>query len=319
MGLFERISLNARANLNDALSKAENPEKILDQSIIDMQEGVVQLRQAVARAIAAQKRTQQQYNQAQTEANNWQNRAQLALQKGDENLAREALVRKKVNSDTASTLKTTLDQQKAQVENLKRNLIALENKISEAKQQQDRLKARVQAAKAQEQLQSSVGRLNTSSAMGAFERMEEKVLELEARSQVVTQQTPSSVETRLLKLEGELKAMKAQLLIQQTAIVNSLTLNSTALEDVRDMLQEVRSQSRTEVATKDFLSQPTQELVSHNLEEQFAILDGNDVDDEWEALKAQITVLLQPKYNYRQLTQILPLNLIQQLITNWKT
>jgi phage shock protein A len=112
-----------------------------------------------------------------------------------------------------------------------------------------------------EQLQNTVGRLGTSSAMGAFERMEEKVLELEARSQVVTQQTPSSVETRLLKLEGELKAMKAQLLIQQAAIVNSLTLNSTALEEVRDMLQEVRSQSRTELATKDFLSQPTQELV----------------------------------------------------------
>ena len=55
------------------------------------------------------------------------------------------------------------------------------------------------------------------------------------------------------------------------------------------MLQEVRSQSRTELATKDFLSQPTQELVSHNLEEQFAMLDGNDVDDEWEALKAQMT------------------------------
>ncbi|MBD1931066.1 PspA/IM30 family protein [Trichocoleus sp. FACHB-69] len=289
MGLFERISLNARANLNEALRKAEDPEKILEQSIIDMQEELVQLRQAVARAIATQKRTQKQYNQAQTEANNWQQRAHLAIQKGDENLAREALVRKKTHAETAATLKTTLDQQKAQVENLKRNLIALENKISEAKQQQDRLKARAQAAKANEQLQNTVGRLGTSSAMGAFERMEEKVLELEARSQVVTQQTPSSVETRLLKLEGELKAMKAQLLIQQTAIVNSLTLNSTALEEVRDMLQEVRSQSRMELATKDFLSQPTQELVSHNLEEQFAMLDGNDVDDEWEALKAQIT------------------------------
>ena len=72
--------------------------------------------------------------------------------------------------------------------------------------------------------------------------------------------------------------------------MNSLTLNSTALEEVRDMLQEVRSQSKTELATKDFLSQPTQELVSHNLEEQFAMLEsGNDVDDELAALKAQMT------------------------------
>jgi len=214
MGLFDRISRVVRANLNDVVSKAEDPEKILEQSIIDMQEDLVQLRQAVARSIAGQKRTHQQFNQAQTEANNWQQRAQLAIQKGDENLAREALVRKKTHAETAGTLKTSLDQQTTQVDALKRNLIALESKISEAKTKKDMLKARAQAAKANEQLQNTVGRLGTSSAMGAFERMEEKVLELEAGSQVVTQQTPSSVETRLLKLEGELKAMKAQLLIQ---------------------------------------------------------------------------------------------------------
>jgi len=217
MGLFDRISRVVRANLNDVVSKAEDPEKILEQSIIDMQEDLVQLRQAVARSIAAQKRTQQQYNQAQTEANNWQNRAQLAVQKGDENLAREALVRKKTHAETAATLKTTLDQQKAQVENLKRNLIALESKISEAKQQQDRLKARVQAAKAQEQLQNTVGRLGTSSAMGAFERMEEKVMELEARSTAAQELTGNALEEQFAMLESgndvddELAALKAQM------------------------------------------------------------------------------------------------------------
>ncbi|HEY9805961.1 MAG TPA: PspA/IM30 family protein, partial [Candidatus Obscuribacterales bacterium] len=84
MGLFDRISRVVRSNVNDMVSKAEDPEKILEQSILDMQEDLVQLRQAVASAIASQKRTQQQYNQAQTESNNWQQRAQLALQKGDE-------------------------------------------------------------------------------------------------------------------------------------------------------------------------------------------------------------------------------------------
>lgn len=218
MGLFDRISRVVRANLNDVVSKAEDPEKILEQSIMDMGEDLVQLRQAVARAIATQKRTQQQYNQAQTEANNWQQRAQLALQKGDENLAREALVRKKSHADTAATLKTSLDGQTGQVDTLKRNLIALESKISEAKTKKDMLKARVQAAKAQEQLQSTIGSLNTNSAMGAFERMEEKVLMMEARSQAAQEIAGSSLEEQFLALEGgsdvddELAAMKAQML-----------------------------------------------------------------------------------------------------------
>ncbi|NEP54459.1 MAG: PspA/IM30 family protein, partial [Moorea sp. SIO3C2] len=183
MGLFDRLSRVVRANLNDMVSKAEDPEKILDQAIVDMQEDLVQLRQAVARSIAEQKRTEQQYNKNQTEANNWQKRAQLALTKGDENLAREALVRKKTNSDTAATLKTQWDQQTNQVNTLKRNLVALEGKISEAKTKKNMLKARAQAAKANEKLQQTMGSINTSGSLAAFERMEQKVLEMEARSE----------------------------------------------------------------------------------------------------------------------------------------
>ncbi len=218
MGLFDRVSRVVRANLNAAVSSAEDPEKILEQALIDMQEDLVQLRQAVASAIASQKRMQQQYNQAQSEANNWQQRAQLALQKGDENLAREALNRRKVQTETATALKTQLDQQSATVDTLKRNLIALEGKISEAKTKKDMLKARASAAKANEQLQNTVGRMGTSTAMGAFERMEEKVLQMEARSQAAAELSGSTLEEQFRQLESgtnvdaELEAMKAQLL-----------------------------------------------------------------------------------------------------------
>ena len=111
MGLFDRIRRVVGANLNDLVSKAEDPEKMLEQAILEMQEDLVQLRQGVAQAIAAQKRTEQQYNQAQNELNKWQRNAQLALQKGDENLARQALERKKTFGETATTLKVNLDQQ----------------------------------------------------------------------------------------------------------------------------------------------------------------------------------------------------------------
>ena len=252
MGLFDRLSRVVRANLNDMVSKAEDPEKILEQAIIEMQEDLVQLRQAVARAIAAQKRTEQQYNKNQAEANNWQKRAQLALTKGDENLAREALMRKKTNADTAAALKQQLDQQTTQVDTLKRNLIALESKISEAKTKKDMLKARAKAAKANEQLQSTIGSLGTGSAMAAFDRMEEKVMELEASSQAAGELGGVGLEQQFAQLEAgsgvddELEAMKAQIAgasPSQEALPPSQKQSSSPSDSVVDAeLEELRSQ-----------------------------------------------------------------------------
>ena len=196
MGLFDRIKRVVSANLNDLVNKAEDPEKILEQAILEMQEDLVKLRQGVAQAIAAQKRTEKQYNDNQNEVNKWQRNAQLALQKGDENLARQALERKKTHNDTALALKTSLDQQTAQVETLKRNLVQLESKISEAKTKKEMLKARITSAKAQEQLEGMVRGMNSSSAMAAFERMEEKVLMQEARAQAGAELAGADLETQ---------------------------------------------------------------------------------------------------------------------------
>ena len=217
MGLFDRVRRVVSANLNDMVSKAEDPEKILEQAILEMQEDLVRLRQGVAQAIAAQKRTEKQYNDANNELNKWQRNAMLALQKGDENLARQALERKKSFTESAGTLKTSLDQQTSQVESLKRNLIQLESKISEAKTKKEMLKARVTAAKAQEQLEGMVRGMNSSSAMAAFERMEEKVMMQEARAQSAAELAGSDLESQFAQLEAgsgvddELAALKAQM------------------------------------------------------------------------------------------------------------
>lgn len=248
MGLFDRIGRVVKANLNDVVSKAEDPEKILEQSILDMQEDLVQLRQAVAKAIATNKRTEQQYNQAQSQANQWQQRAQLALQKGDENLAREALVRKKSHAETAATVKVQVDAQRGQVDTLKKNLIQLESKISEAKTKKNMLKARLQAAKANEELQKTMGSFNPSSATGAFDRMEEKVLEIEARSQAAGELAGADLESQFAQLEAgsdvddELMAMKAQLTggsVSQPALEASKTPTN---EPIDAELEELRSQ-----------------------------------------------------------------------------
>ncbi|MBD2494118.1 PspA/IM30 family protein [Nostoc sp. FACHB-280] len=217
MGLFDRIKRVVSANINDLVNKAEDPEKMLEQAVLEMQEDLVQLKQGVAQAIAAQKRTEKQYNDNLNEVNKWQRNAQLALQKGDENLARQALERKKTFNDTATALKASLDQQVAQVETLKRNLIQLESKISEAKTKKEMLKARITTAKAQEQLEGMVRGMNSSSAMAAFERMEEKVLMQEARAQSAAELAGADLESQFARLEAgsdvddELAALKASL------------------------------------------------------------------------------------------------------------
>ena len=218
MGLFDRLWRVIRANINSLVGAAEDPEKILEQAVMDMQEDLVQIRQAVAGAIAAQKRTERQCSQAESTAAEWYQRAQLALQKGEENLAREALTRKKSYQETATAMKASLGQQNAVVTQLKENMRALESKISEAKSKKDMYIARARSAKASERLQEMMGNLNTGSALSAFERMEEKVMQLESRSEAIAELGTNDLEKKFLSLEGaedvdsELEAMKAQML-----------------------------------------------------------------------------------------------------------
>jgi phage shock protein A len=216
MGFFDRLSRLLRANLNDLVSKAEDPAKILDQSVADMQADLVKLRQAVASAIASQKRLQNQADQADSQARTWYERAELALRKGEDDLAREALSRRKTYTDTATALNAQITSQSGQVETLKKSLLALEGKIAEAKTKKDMLKARAQAAQAQEQLQSAVGNLSTNSSMAAFEQMEEKVLNMEARSQAAAELAGADLESQFAALSGsdvddELAALKNRL------------------------------------------------------------------------------------------------------------
>jgi phage shock protein A len=218
MGLFDRIIRVIRANINSLVNKAEDPEKILEQTMNEMQEDLIQLRQAVAQAIATQKRTERQYSQAQSTADEWYRRAQLALQKEDDNLAREALTRRKSYQETATAMKNQIDQQTRVVEELKQNMRALEGKIVEAKTKKDLYIARARSAQASERLNEMLGDAGTgNNAMAAFERMEEKVMELEARSEAVAALGGDDLEKKFASLESggqvedELTALKSQI------------------------------------------------------------------------------------------------------------
>jgi phage shock protein A len=251
MGLLDRIGRVIRANLGSLVSQAEDPEKILEQTVIDMQDDLIKLRQAVAQAIATQKRTERQYSQNESSAQEWYLRAQLALQKGDENLAREALSRRKSYQETATALKTQLDQQSGIVSQMKENMRVLENKLAEAKTKKDMYIARARSAKASQQINEMMGRMGNNNAYAAFERMEEKVLQLEAQSQAIAELTENTLEKKFAQLESgndidaELAAMKNRLAsgsspasLPSGSASSNATTNATTDSD----LERLRSQ-----------------------------------------------------------------------------
>ncbi|KKZ14469.1 MAG: membrane protein [Candidatus Synechococcus spongiarum 15L] len=202
MSFFSRLWRLIRANANDLVSRAEDPGKILDQSMMDMQAELVKLRQAVAMAVASQKRIERQASQARVQSDHWYGRAQLALKGGDEDLARQALSRRKTYEDTAQALGRQLESQAGQLKALKSSLLKLEGQIAQAKTRKDTLKARAQAAQAQKQLEGAVSGMSTDSAMAAFDRMEEKVESLEAETAATAELAGENLEARFETMEG---------------------------------------------------------------------------------------------------------------------
>ena len=216
MGLLDRFSHLVRSNVNSLVNGAEDPEKALQQAVADMQSDLISMRQAVAQAIATQKRTERQSEQAARTAQEWYSRAQMALQKGDDNTAREALTRRQTYTQTAQTLSAQIVQQKEIVAQLKHNMVALESKIADARTKKDMYIARARAAQSSLQLNDMLA--GTSSSTSAFDKMESRVLDLEAQAEVSRELGRDPTEERFAQLEGEgnveaqLAKMKAKII-----------------------------------------------------------------------------------------------------------
>ncbi|AFZ49421.1 PspA/IM30 family protein [Dactylococcopsis salina] len=216
MGFLQRLWRIIKANINSVLQKTEDPEKILEQAVSDMQEDLVKLRQAVAQAIASQKRTERQANQAKNTAEEWKKRAQLALEKGNEELAREALTRRQNYQQTADSLGEQLEQQNQVIDKLKADMRKLESKISEAKNKKDMYIARARSAEATQRVSEFMQGVNTGSSLSAFEQMEEKVTEMEASAEATAEMRQDDIEQQFASLEqggsvdAELNQMKQQ-------------------------------------------------------------------------------------------------------------
>ncbi|WP_414548131.1 PspA/IM30 family protein [Anabaena sp. CCY 0017] len=218
MEFIKRILRIIRANINSLIGNAEDPEKILQQAVIEMQENLIRLRQGVAQAIATQKRTERQAVAAQSTSEEWYRRAQLALQQGNEVLAREALTKRKAYQETATALFSQIEQQNDVVARLKKDTRSLELKIGEAKTKKDMYIARARSAEATVRLQDMLDTSSATSSLGAFERMEDKVLQIEAQSEAIAVLGTDDLQKKFDSLESagdidtELAAMRVQVL-----------------------------------------------------------------------------------------------------------
>ncbi|MFK8183216.1 MAG: PspA/IM30 family protein [Phormidesmis sp.] len=223
MGLLDRFSRLVRANVNYLVSGAEDPEKALQQAVSEMQGDLVAMRQAVAQAIATQKRIERQSEQATRNAQEWYNRAQLALQKGDEEKARIALNHRQSYVQTAHTLHQQIEHHADIVKKLKANMVSLEVKLADARTKKDMFIARARAAQSSAQLNARLKNSHGRSPDTVFEQMEARVLDLEAQAEIANAAGTDSVEHRFQQIENQ-HAVETQLAKMQ-AQLNSRKLN----------------------------------------------------------------------------------------------
>jgi len=193
----------------------EDPEKILNQALEDMQSDLVKVRQSYAEVTATQRRLLKQKEQADAIAEDWYGRAQLALQKGNDALAKEALTRRQAQVDESSELQSQIDAQNASIDKLYEGMQALESKIMESKAKKEQMIARARTAESTKKVNDMLSGVTGTTSMDAFSRMEDKVEALEAAADVSAEMgslnsgkalpgsSASSLEDQFKMLEGE--------------------------------------------------------------------------------------------------------------------
>jgi phage shock protein A len=182
MNFLARIAALLKANINDLISRAEDPEKVLTQAIDDMKKQLLEAKSRVAVAIADEKRLHQQHQAALTAASEWEKKAMAAVRADRDDLAIQALAKKKEHEALALQLEGQLNEQHAAVEELKKALAALAAKIDEAVRKRAILLAKVKRAEAQKAIAETLSVTGDKSAFESFDRMQEKVDRLEAEA-----------------------------------------------------------------------------------------------------------------------------------------
>jgi phage shock protein A len=258
MNLFDRFTRVAKSNLNNILKNLEDPEKIMNQAVEDMQADLVKVRQSYAEITAMQRRMMKQKEQADALAQDWYNRAQLALKAGNEGLAREALSRRQQQVETAEGLQQQIDTQASAVDKLYEGMQTLEAKIMESRAKKEQMVARARTAQSTQKVNDMLGGITGKTSMDAFTRMEEKVEALEAAAEVSAEM--GSMGGKALPGSAESSIEKQFAMLEASSSVDD------ELKRMKGMLEGSKDDSSTKSSSSSSSSAPSNPAVDDELE-----------------------------------------------------
>ena len=193
MSIFNRISDILKANINDLLDRAEDPEKMVKQIIADMEEQVRDATEALGQAMASEKQAYAQLEKAKQNSREWEDKAKLAINAGNEELARKALTSKVEVDKNIQAFQASYDQIAAQTSELHSRVEVLRQKLEEARQRQNMLIARAKMADATENVATAMTETDPNSALAKLEKMERKVEDKEARAEAFAEMSGETV------------------------------------------------------------------------------------------------------------------------------
>lgn len=203
MALLERVSTLIRANLNDLIDRAEDPERMMKQVILDMQNQLLQVKTQVAISIADQHVLERKLKECEDAERQWLHRAEMAVDKGDEALARAALERSMNHKATAKSFRQQVEDQQTQVENLKTALIKLQEKMAEAEAKSEMLTAQHRRTRAMGKATEAGAAMGDGSKAAAFDRLRSKVQQSEATAQARSDLLADDVEEKFAAMEKD--------------------------------------------------------------------------------------------------------------------
>jgi len=237
MGLFSRFKRAVKSNINDMISKAENPEKMLNQLIVEMNEQLIESKKTVAASIADEKKLERQIGVNRDLADEWERKAMLAVKSGEDDMAKKALLRKQEYDNTIRQYQVQWQAQVESVDQLKGALRQLQQKIEEAQRKKNLLIARAKRAEAHKRMQQTMSSMVDTSAFELFDRMSEKVEQIEAEVDAMREiEAPATGDD----LERQFQALEAS---DSSAdkLLDDLKAKMTQLEDKTDKSEKPKS------------------------------------------------------------------------------
>jgi len=253
MAIVQRFWTVLKSNLNHLIGKAEDPEKMLNQMLLDMQEQLINAKRQVAIAIADEKRLLKQHEDERIKARDWEDKAMLAVKAGKDDLAKQALDRKAEHDKLASGFEVQWQGQKQAVEQLKVALNGLQGKIEDAKRKKNLLVARARRAEAQKTITDTMSGMANTSAIDTIERMEQKIDQMEAEAQATTEMA-KEIETDELSAQFEklnvvqsddaLEALKEKMGMKSAKSVTTDTKEAAELKKLEAELEAHAKQKR---------------------------------------------------------------------------